>query len=274
MLSRNRSPDKVTLTATTTPSHFFQSREVSPHLSSEGTRRPPPEKENKDDFWGRMFDGAAKTPFSAMLEPTLQPRPDSWLQGNICGIEDADIPPAKLIGVICAAWAVVLSYRTESQDTIFGLRSTPELGGHDGDLPICIRVDRYQQLSEFLESVGQLSQAKRTFSSSIDSTNPVRAIYDFQSVVSFCFGHGKPSQTELSVRRALVLECQISSNKLLLGAQYDSRFIRREEVHLVLGDLEHLVWQLLQPVNDHRTVRDLEVLSPAARRQLLRFNRP
>ncbi|KAH8901412.1 amino acid adenylation [Thozetella sp. PMI_491] len=184
-----------------------------------------------------------------------------------------DIPgqqSGNVAGILSAAWAVVMSYRTESPDVVFGLQ------GPKGPCPIRVLVEPHQPVRNLLRMTSSVSSA--VLASAVELawiaglSEDAKTACDLQTVLSINPTEATGGMTEHT--HSLVIECHVLDKEISLGAQFDGRCVQREDVRLLLGDLEHLTWQLLRIGDDWCTVADLEGLSPASRRQILTYNRP
>ncbi|KAK1981583.1 non-ribosomal peptide synthetase [Colletotrichum cereale] len=191
----------------------------------------------------------------------------SRVRGTVCEPK-GDIKPA-----VCAAWALILSSKTDSEDVRFricdpgpeGLESPCPLS------PVKLSIDRNQQVSAFVGCIANIPAMIGVPSIEPSMMAPAADDALSQTVVAF-------STTALGVQElsdaSILLECSIDNQELALSAAFDERHFSRLTVRLLLNDLEHVLWQLDQFTTQEKTVGDIQTLSPASQRHLVQLNRP
>ena len=237
-----------------------------------------PEQPSEDGFWERALAGAAKTPLPYAFSPAVDPNPNpqSRLRGSTLPIS-ADFGSTELSAILCSSWAIILSHRTDSQDVVFGLQFSNAGPGLNGRaLPMRILVDKGQSTTALLRRVQACSQRILSSSSTLDRISSLsesaREACRFTSLI--ILNECEDTNLSLPGSVAVALEFELHDKELSMGARYDGQLISRDIIRLVLGDMEHLVWQLLRVERDVHLVGDLEALSPVGRRQILQYNRP
>ncbi|RAO66311.1 uncharacterized protein BHQ10_002323 [Talaromyces amestolkiae] len=156
-------------------------------------------------------------------------------------------------------------------------------------LPMRVQVDRLQLVSHFLPYVREWSD--RVISSHLDLED-IRSLNagaevatGFQTVIRFLEGrlewHKQSSSPNYgdkpgrSSQYSLIIYCSRYGNALSFLAEFNQTILPTSTVRLLIDDLEHAVWQLINGRDDQALRLDsLEQLGPHARRQLLRYNRP
>jgi hypothetical protein len=251
---------------------------------------------NEENFWQTRLAGTAGTLFPRLPYPSFEPIPQSLMPGASCGMDEPSIPQAQIAGFICAAWALVLSYHTESQESVFGLRfSTTKIslnGTRPSILPMRVLVDHRRTISTFLKDVSSWSEHIKSSKLNLDHVRSLspdantacsfQTVVDFhtnQSISSESTAKAPQSRSEIAQRLsppkyAIVLECAPNGQELLMSARFDERLVTRTAMRLLMSELEHMVWQMLRPCNIGQTLESLESMSPAGRRQVVRYNRP
>ncbi|KAK1962683.1 amino acid adenylation domain-containing protein [Colletotrichum sublineola] len=189
----------------------------------------------------------------------------SRVRGPVCEL-GGDIHSA-----VCAAWAMILSSRTGSEDVSFKIcdpsRSCPLS-------PVRLSIDRSLQVSTFLRCVADLQPSSGAPEIESGMMSPASDNFLSQTIVVF-------STTALGVQNlpdatncAIRLECSIDNQELELSATFYQHCFSRLEVRLLLDDLDHVLWQLDHFKAQEKTVGDIHTLSPASQRHLVQLNRP
>jgi len=241
--------------------------------------------EQSRDFWKSRLAGVTHEHFPSPPRPDEEP---NFLKIDhsfpLSAIPGSNITPATLIR---AAWALLLSVYSHSEDVIFG----ETLSGRDipvenitdlvgpvlTTVPMRIQIDRNQSISDFLLSIVQntlsaidhqhygLAQIKR-----IDEDCSTAC--DFQSLLVIQTGedqgqsklwtpHISEGSSSTFFTYPLVLECTAGSSAVSVIAHYNSNVISSFQIQRMLWQLETILGQLSDVQAVGTRLKDLNTLS-------------
>lgn len=126
----------------------------------------PKRAEDSREYWRTQLEGATGPQFPALPSRSFIPEPDS-LEERFITIDQSARSEATIATVIRAAWALVASQYTMSDDVVYGEtfsgRTLPIPGAEQiegpilATVPVRIRVDRAATIQEFLQSIQEQS---------------------------------------------------------------------------------------------------------------------
>lgn len=232
--------------------------------------------------WRGLLDGAAAPSFPSRSLADITVERQSTIsvdvhQGDIYSYT-SHCPAADLAGCISAAWGIVLSHHTESNDTLFGLRFHSSTTNPDF-LPMRIKVDPVQDIAACVATAARTSESIMSSRASLSeisslSTDATSAC-KFQTAIEVSFDAEKSLNVSSTNNDcAIVLVCTSQGNEVSVKAEFDERIVPRTHMRLLLNQLEHFLWQILSHPRSAQKIQDLDTISPAERRQLLHWNRP
>lgn len=253
---------------------------------------PVPGNDDEKTAWSRHLEGASLNSFPRQLDTSVanqDPQSLASITGGSCEVNDAEVSSQQAVGLVSAAWAIVLSRHSESTETLFGLQyfNSPQVSS--SMLPMRVQVDRLQLVSQFLPYVRKWSDRVISSQLGLEDIRSLNAGAEvaagFQTVIRFLDGrpegHNQSSspnygdKPEKSSQYSLVIHCSRYGGALSFLAEFNQTILPTPTVRLLIDDLEHAVWQIINGRDDQALRLDsLEQLGPHARRQLLRYNRP
>lgn len=205
------------------------------------------------------------------------------------GISTMTISKYASITTAClvrAAWALVLAtYNGGVDDVCFGATVSSDdrpidLGIEElarpeiGTVPVRVRLDRQQTVSQFLHTVqGQMADvaAHEQFGlQTIAKLSPdAEMACEFSSLLDVQLGNIEPSIGEVSVRNylsqndskcALVVQVAVTDESLDISFLYDSQLITLAELHRLFRHLRHTIQQL-SSVDENTVIGSLPLTS-------------
>lgn len=233
-------------------------------------------------FWKYHLTGAAPFQFPQQQHGNSNETPNGQTLEHTAKLipqRHTDITPPTLIR---AAWALLLSAYTGSDDVVFG----ETLTGRDISVPgvtdICgptlttvptrVQLDRNGNVLDLLRSISQaatdriphqhfgLSEIKRM-------DEDAAAACDFQNLLIIQTGNEEPAKSIWSHHNngvqgqyftyPLVIECQTNQASLSITAYYDANVISSWEVQRILLQIDSVLTQL----NSVGSIRDVQVFS-------------
>ncbi|XP_044724547.1 AMP-binding enzyme domain-containing protein [Hirsutella rhossiliensis] len=203
--------------------------------------------------------------------------PKSRLVGESCDIGTlAAKSNTDLVALISTAWALVLSQQVDGPSVEFGLSlSDDSLSVH----PVHTSLDRRRAISEVLRDAAAHVEQIRSSNPSTDGLEQAGHNGDgaslFQSVLDIS-ARGTRLDEAVPLDRPLVIGCLVDHDEqeVTFTALFEERIIQRNLLRFLLSDLEHVVWQMLQPQAAHLALKDLETIGPVSQRAMRRLNRP
>jgi len=233
-------------------------------------------KRTADRSWRQRLSGASSTPFpSTMPGSASSASPRSFTAGGVC-LVDVTKSQQDIASVVCTAWGIMLSHQARVHDVIMGFRGY----GSEEALPIRLDVAPSRCLEDVLRKAGRSIEHASLVNTTLEE---VRALGEgaetacsFQTVVDVRVGTDESDDSLHTIdNRAIVLEC-VLGEELHLSAHFDQRLISRASMQFLLSDLEHVLWQLLdaKPAKMVTKIGEIDLVSPATQRQLLRLNYP
>ncbi|KAF2404842.1 peptide synthetase [Trichodelitschia bisporula] len=263
-----------------------------------------PDRESSKDFWRLQLQNATGPQFPSLPSRTYLTKADALLQRYIPLKRHGNVTttPATLIR---AAWALVASQLTGSDDVIFGEtftgRSVPVKGADQIEgpmittVPVRITIDRAAQIPEFLQRIHDQSIARiqhehvglqniRRVSTDAQIACEVKTglvIQPFEAVSEGeellpgfkILGEADPAREALEFNSyALMLVCALRSDGFQLYASFDSNVIEVAQTERVLSQFECAFEQLAK--GEAISVGDVSCLSEQDVVDIWRWNGP
>ncbi|KAL9058760.1 MAG: hypothetical protein Q9206_001788, partial [Seirophora lacunosa] len=259
------------------------------------------DSQSADRFWRARFEG---------LESVHFPKPSSSgteLQGSTDTLQyTLKLPPkATATGItmptiIRAAWGILLSAHTGSQDVVFGETMTGRNIPVDGvidmlgptltTVPTRIQLDDSWTLMDLLQRVNQMAAEVIPYQhvgmQNIRRLNANTATAcDFQNllVIQTARGNGESSSKLWDPQNEgvgsnfftypLVVECNTDDSSIQIDAHYNEHVVSKWHVQRLLYQLERILNQLCSASQgDSVTLRDVQVLSEQDLDMIRRWN--
>ncbi|KAH7009866.1 hypothetical protein EDB80DRAFT_414918 [Ilyonectria destructans] len=226
-----------------------------------------------DDYWRKALADCECAPFPALPPSAGQPKPDSAmvhqlprLQGQYLGITQSTINRA--------AWALVVSRMTDSDDVVFGATVSGKSPlAVTTIVPVRIQLDRNQTVSNYLEEIQQQTTDMIPFQQielpRITRVCPFSKACMFQTLLVIQ-PQGSHEQQQ-SGPYSLVLEIEHDKSHATATAIFDSRVVSHWMVKLLLDRLEFVVRQL-DCAGPEQRIADVEVVTKSDLEQIWEWN--
>ncbi|KAJ5102919.1 hypothetical protein N7532_003448 [Penicillium argentinense] len=234
-----------------------------------------PSREASKDYWRVQLQGATGPQYPSLPSRMYIPEPNALAQ-RIVPVEQSTRSSITTATLIRAAWAMVASQYTMSDDVVFGetfagrtLR-IPGVEQIEGPMiatvPVRVRIDRSAPVQEFLQSI-QEQGLVRAAHEHLGMQNIRRVSGDAQLACEVKMGlviqprpadapeesggELPPFRVEDAAHEALrfnsyplMLACSLRSDGFEVTASFDSNLISEPQMHRVLAQLEYVVSQL------------------------------
>jgi amino acid adenylation domain-containing protein len=254
---------------------------------------------HSDEFWKSQLAEISCSPFP-QSKASL---PDAVRVGNrhYSSMEIARIPDSKdltLPELIRAAWAIVISAHTGSDDVCFGetlmgrninVHGITDVAGPVlTTVPTRIQVDREILVTQFFQNIRKLTTAMIPHLHSglqrIRKLNDDTSLAcDFQNLLVIQTEEGGmnedlwiPENNQTSgdfFTHPLTVECKICDSELVLTVHHDEIVLDSWQTEKLTNQFTHVIQQLLTFTNrDMRKVGDLEVSSPQDKEEIALWN--
>jgi amino acid adenylation domain-containing protein/non-ribosomal peptide synthase protein (TIGR01720 family) len=251
-----------------------------------------------EQFWASTLEGVSCQQFPKLPSAAYHVKADKMLAKTM------DLPKETIPGItkstlIRAAWGILVSQYTGSDDTVFGATMSGRNAGVEGissiigptitTIPVRLSLEREKTVSTYLEMVQQTSTdamphehfgLQNISKVSIDA----QAACDFQMLLVIQPEHDTNSSLDfLGLERmelkgadgfdtyGLSIECNLTPTSVTFHASYDSGLLSKEELQRMLNQLSHVLGQLQMP-SAHRRLRDIEVITPQDIEQVMLWN--
>ncbi|KAJ3515792.1 hypothetical protein NM208_g14926 [Fusarium decemcellulare] len=251
-----------------------------------------------DTFWRQQFPTIIKS-YPQLPSAEYLPRPRRSKTCTIPFSRNAG-SEVTVATIVQAAWAVLMSKYSDSQDVVFGLmlsgRDAPVDGIADivgptiATVPLRIHIDKNKTLAELLSAIQTKTADMRKYQHAglqrIRKLSPeAAAAVDFQNllVVHTMSDTDITSPLEdlgLQLARnaveefldlALTAECTIRPASLQLLINYDDNIVQDKQVDFMIHQLAH-VTQLLAQDSGSTKLRDIDLVSPYDLERLALWN--
>ncbi|KAF4965254.1 hypothetical protein FSARC_6933 [Fusarium sarcochroum] len=251
-----------------------------------------------DTFWRQQFPTMIKS-FPQLPSADYLPRPRKSKTCTIPFSRNAG-SEVTLATIVQAAWAVLMSKYSDSEDVVFGLmlsgRDAPVDGIADivgptiATVPLRVHVDRNKTLTELLSTIQTKTADMRKYQHAglqrIRKLSPeAAAAVDFQNLlVVHTMGDTditsplsdlglQPARNAIEefLDLALTAECTIRPDSLQLLINYDDHIVQDDQVDFMLHQLEHIAPLLTQDSGSTK-LRDIDLASPYDMERLSLWN--
>jgi amino acid adenylation domain-containing protein len=241
-------------------------------------------------FWQDHLKDLNASAFPHLSSPLAMPYPDAKAEHRISysGSVQSKWPSAT---VCRAALAILLSRYTHSSEALFGVVTLqqPMMDGPTQTvMPIRIRCGSDQTLSDVMKAIGASEDSIRQFAHAglrnIGSTGgDGSAACGFQTVLLVTDSGteqtfeihqktGEPERFMPCANRALLIDCQMSSNGTLLVAKYDQSVIDSYQMARFLRQLGRLIQSMQGLADNLLCVSQIDMVTQEDRAEILRWN--
>ncbi|KAJ8112404.1 hypothetical protein OPT61_g5221 [Boeremia exigua] len=248
-------------------------------------------------YWQTTLHGCEANIFPQLLSGVQQPIADATAEFQ-CPLLPKRISNVTTPTLIRAAWAIIASAYTSTDDVVFGAtvtgRNAPVVGIESlvgpviATVPVRIRLLRDSTVLEYLKTVQKQATNmilyEQTGLQQIAKLAPdTKHACSFQKLLIVqpsedafqtdnTFGTWEfSSGIQDFTTYALMVQCKLSENSIKITASFDARLIQQWQVEKMLGQLSFVMQQLArQDVNTR--VRDVELLTPSDLQQLWSWN--
>ncbi|KAJ5668857.1 hypothetical protein N7462_009927 [Penicillium macrosclerotiorum] len=261
-----------------------------------------PARESSKDYWRMQLQGATGPQYPVLPSRMYIPEPNAMAQRFI-SVEQSTRSSITTATFIRAAWALVASQYTMSDDVVFGetfagrtLR-IPGVEQIEGPMiatvPVRIRIDRSAPTQEFLQSL-QEQGIVRAAHEHLGMQNIRRVSADAQLACEVKMGlviqprqadasyfqedELPPFRVEDAAHEALrfnsyplMLACSLQRGGFEVTASFDSNLITEPQMNRILAQIEHVVAQLCS--DDSVQIDSISCLSDQERADIWQINK-
>ncbi|KAF9890441.1 hypothetical protein FE257_005846 [Aspergillus nanangensis] len=257
------------------------------------------EVEATQTFWEEQLAGPRPSTFPILPSPTYRPCVRTSTRRNIPlpSSTHSRIPKAT---VLRAAWALLLSAYTDSQDVVFGAtlsgRNSPVpnidriIGPTITTVPIRVRIRPELTVSAFLDQIHQqatemiphehfglrhIAGISRSCAAAIEFQNlfvvqPASETHTTDTLLPGCQEVDLPLAEFDSY--PLVVECSLGKREVHIEARHDESILSGWQVENMLYQLEHSLNQLMVTGSGNQKLSDMEIFGQGDRAQIMRWN--
>lgn len=251
-----------------------------------------------EEFWRSQLLEVTLSSYPQPRSASFQPLADSVLPHQLL-ISRPTGSGITMSTLIRAAWAMVISEYSGSEDVVFGVmlsgRNAPVQGIAQmtgptiTTIPVRVSLIRTQTVTNFLVDVQNQSADSIPFEH-IGLQNIRRLgteaerVCDFQNLLLIHPAHPSKSSSEFWIQEQvaeagmqehlaypLVLDFWLGNGKLDITASFDERLISTPQMQRIMYQFEHAIRQLNDQATE-RTVQQVELFSPQDRRDVLAEN--
>lgn len=262
------------------------------------------DKAKERDFWQAELDGASPISFPRVLASAAEPRSGYLQQTMQISTSPTVGSHATLSTKLRAAWSLIIARYSGVDDVVFGAtlsgRNAPVIGISTivaptiATVPIRVHVNQQQRISDFIATVQD--QATRMIPFEHTGLQNIKQMsMDAQNACNFqnllviqpkseaTGAKDGETATESLVEAvdieakdfdayALNLTCNLADDSIELAVDYDMNIIPAEQVRRILHQFEHVFRQMLRLESTGALVKDVEVISPQDKTELLSTN--
>ncbi|EEQ35622.1 peptide synthetase [Microsporum canis CBS 113480] len=249
-------------------------------------------------FWENQFGGQRPVTFPALASPSYRPAVQHAVQHRFSfpALVNSEFLKSTILR---AAWALVLSRYTDSQDVVFGMtlagRNSQVIGIEKmvgptiTTVPIRIVLPPTKTISDFLIQVQQQASEMIPYEhfglQNISMLSPecARAI-EFQNlfVIQPVFDKTASSmlacceEVELPLKNfdsyPLVVECYVTDDTVQVEARYDNCVLSNWQVENMMHHLSYISESLSKIEYRHLRISDIDMFGQRDKEQVLRWN--
>ncbi|KAK2616556.1 hypothetical protein QQS21_000599 [Conoideocrella luteorostrata] len=197
--------------------------------------------------------------------------------GEVCDIGTTKSPPKdRCLSLITLAWSLILSSQQDSKDVDFDLSMAEvALTPHRLSLSLDQNKPCLDYMKELTTNIPALP---------VTALGPIDVAawrgqpaehWATRTVVAISTTH--VNYSELATKGySLIINCFLDLNQqeIHLSADFDEHVLSRDFVRLLLGDLEHTIWQLSNIQSPRVLLSDIEIIGSSTRRAMVYLNRP
>ncbi|KAI0192283.1 hypothetical protein EV127DRAFT_491447 [Xylaria flabelliformis] len=194
-----------------------------------------------DEYWREALAGCEHTPYPSLPSSIDHPQAIQVVQYRLRDLEQR--PECVTTStLIYAAWALITSCMTDSEDVVFGV-TVPE--GHD-PIPFRIQLKRDQSIEKYLEAIRQQATEMIPFATMglggiAKVSADCREACLFQTVLDISARPDKSSQLQ---KFGLTIRFQANGTQIDVSASLDPRMIEPQLVYKLLHRLGYVMQQL------------------------------
>ncbi|KAI2791865.1 hypothetical protein POX_c04745 [Penicillium oxalicum] len=247
------------------------------------------------DFWASLCPQEPPAVFPRLPSSTYHPTANTTSYRTISTnlSKNTDFTMAILLR---AAWSIVLARYTDAEDILYGLtlsgRDLPVsgiekvMGPTITTVPMNVHLDGEMLIQDFLqrqhdENVEMMRhqhvglQAIRRISKATAAATEFTNLFVVQPQATQVSGLTELTQIPTDMTRfdpyALVVECNLGDDQILLEARFDSSILSMDQANHLLGHFDHVLSQLTSFRPDCR-LQDIDAFSPEDERQIWKWN--
>ena len=222
--------------------------------------------ESVGTFWAKQFLGERPVSFPELPSPKYAPTASALVKHKL-KISTKTHSGVVISNILRAAWSILTSRYTESDDVVFGATLSGRtaavenidkmLGPTISTIPVRVRVDSGKSVRDFLEDVQRQATDMIPFEhfglqNIARLSDGARAAVGFQTltVIQPVASETQPLGVELLPHNAelnaysMVLECQLQENGVDVHMLYDPYVLPAERVEIMAYHFENVVRQL------------------------------
>lgn len=200
-----------------------------------------------------------------------QPGSVTHLRGPTCDALD------DMESIVCSAWALILSSFIDSEIVNFDVcvSSSDNPQPTSSVTPVIVSIDTQISISAFLQQIKDNGPVSESVSQGLGAFRETGGEPFFKTLINFSTISLQHQQQPANAHSfAFQLHCLVQGQDLQLSATFNECSIPKATVRLLLSDLEHVIWQLANSTGEHSTLADVQIMSPASQRHLVKLNRP
>ena len=249
-----------------------------------------------ENFWKAQLGGGCPVSFPQLPYPSYQPRPDQVHHHSmdIAQVAKSDITTSTMLQ---AAWSLVISRYTDSDDILFGATLSGRNAAIKGiehitgptitTVPVRVRLDRDQSIATYLQSIQDQATAMIPFEHTglqnirriqgiaqealdfkhLFAVQPIGRSDDQHTIMGL---EAVPIETGAFETYSLILECKVS-NKIDVVSRYDGAIFAAEQIRRLLQQFDY-AFQTLSTGSGTRTLRDVAIFSQQDQQQVFEWN--
>jgi len=259
------------------------------------------DQEITQQYWEEQLCGNPSADFPPMLHASYHPRPQSETSHKF-NIQSLSYMTSgtTMSDVLRAAWALVVARQLGTDDVVFAV----SLSGRNASVadvenlmaptlttvPLRIHVDSKQDVKAFLEGIRQqgigmiphehtgLQRIKQLLPDHSESLN-LRHLFIVQPAAQTGVDSNIPGVTTLPLDSeefdsyGLNVECNLSTNAIVVNVRYDKNIISSHRLARLLEQFEHVTRQFCIPATLELSLEDVELITPQDLQQIAQWNR-
>lgn len=255
------------------------------------------DKSESSHFWEAQFSGLEDVNYPRLPSATYQPRVCETVRHSISLPSDQRAADVTMATLLRAAWALVLSRASDSDDVVFGLtqngRTAPVKGIEQmvgptmSTVPVRVRIDEASTISDYLLKTQQDAAAiiphEHVGLQHIKRLGPGSSMAcDFKNLLLIQTSTSDSSDGSLGLEPlatpsdgfltyALVTECTVDSQSVNIDMHIDSNVVSKDEADRILRQLDQTVKQLMS-ASQTATIAEIDSCTAYDRDQIFQWN--